>query len=106
MKNFFLRENKFKRIPNKAYCIQISKLNPINFLYTIFDINFKILDDTNYFRFYFTLFGEFLNIDIGWSRRKDHAGFTFSFNFLWLMIEMSTYDIRHWDYDKEEYEKR
>ncbi len=105
MKNLFLREKSFKYIKNKSYCIQIS-LNAIsNFFYTIFDLDINLLTDNYFFRFYFALFGDLLRIDFSWSRKKDHAGFSFDIDFLWFIFNIGTYDIRHWDYENDKYEE-
>jgi len=105
MRNLFIREKKFKNSKNKSYSAQISILNnSFNFVYTILNIKFKFLDDDHYFGLYLTLFGDLLDINIAWTRKTDHAGFKFNFTFLWLMIILETYDIRHWDYDNEKWE--
>ena len=106
MRNLFVREKVFKNIENKAYCVQIAVNKGFNFLYSIFDISFKLFDDTHYFGFYFVLFGDLLKINISWTRRQDKEGniFIFDIDFLWLMINLSTYDTRHWDDDNETWE--
>ena len=104
MKNLFLREKVFKNIENKAYCIQISLNKVSNFLYAIFDLDINILSDNYFFNFYFVLFGEFLRINIGWSRKCDHAGFRFDVDFLWFMFNIGTYDTRHWDDENDRFE--
>jgi len=102
IKNLFVIEKLFKKIPNKGYCVQVGGQG-VNFLYSIFDFNIKVLDDTHYFGLYFTLFGSLLNFNIDWTRRRDHAGFNFDFNLLWLLIHITIYDTRHWDDENEDW---
>lgn len=100
MKNLYIISNIIENT-YKAYSVQIAINKGFNFLYSIFSINVDVLDDTNYFNIYFTLFGSFLNFNISLTRKTDHPGLRFSFNLLWIMIEFSLYDIRHWN-DEEE----
>lgn len=103
IKNFICIENIFKRVPTKGYCFQIGYNKPKNFLWTIFNFDIKILDNTRYFGIYITLFGDLFNVGLDWTRRTDHAGFTFDVSLLWLIIHTTIYDTRHWDYDKEDW---
>jgi len=45
--------------------------------------------DTGYFK-----------LNINWSRKQDHAGFLFLFEFFDFMLMFQIYDNRHWDYEK------
>jgi len=39
----------------------------------------------------------YFNIDISWTRQTDHAGFTFMFEVMGVMLVITIYDHRHWD---------
>lgn len=105
IKNFFHIENLFKNWKNKGYCIQLGLNEGFNFLYQIFNFEIKLLDDTHYFGIYFTLFGSLLSFDVSLTRKCDHAGFEFNFNLLWLLVHITIYDTRHWDYENEDWYK-
>ena len=94
---------KAKRLSeNKTLEVQSMWWKP-NFLYTILDKSIIIWDDSHYFVIYFLLFGDFLQLDIQWTRKTDHAGFRFHITILGLFFEFSIYDNRHWDDEKDDY---
>lgn len=74
-------------------------------LYFAFEnnLNFEMFSYSHIFKFYFSFFN-IININIDWSRRTDHAGFDFSMTILFIDINYNYYDIRHWNYDEEEFE--
>lgn len=100
---FFCREKAFKKIKNKAYCLQISWFG-IDLMYAIknkwLEISADILSDRHYFCFRFNLL-ELINFNLQWSRKSDHAGFCFGLTILGLYFGAITYDTRHWDDENE-----
>lgn len=101
MKNFFVREKSLFK--NKSYCIQLyfSKIytgNPIT-------LAFKLVEYKDYWYYIqLGLFGDIFNLTTYWSRKSDHAGWTFDLTILGLSLHLNIYDIRHWDYDKDSWE--
>lgn len=47
----------------------------------------------------------YFNFWIEWSYKGDHAGFTINLEILTFYFNFKVYDIRHWDYDNNCYEK-
>ena len=45
------------------------------------------------------------NFQIQWTRKQDHAGFQILVEIYKFMFDFKIYDIRHWDYDNNSYEK-
>ena len=43
------------------------------------------------------------SFNCGFSRKCDHAGFNFYWSFWYGLIDISFYDTRHWDADKNRY---
>lgn len=58
--------------------------------------------DTNIFNFTAGLFG-LLEFRINKNKESDHAGLTIQLNLFGLNTDYTHYDIRHWDYDKEDW---
>ena len=48
--------------------------------------------------------GSYFDFRIGWTRNRDHAGFYFLVEIHKFMFDFKIYDIRHWNYEKDEYE--
>ncbi len=44
-------------------------------------------------------------ISLYWNTRQDHAGLVFSVEVLGRELEFNLYDNRHWNYDKQTWEK-
>jgi len=57
------------------------------------EINFYLNEEA---RSYFSL-------DLSWTRKEDHAGFTFRFSLWKFEFEFMIYDGRHWNYDADRY---
>ena len=104
MRNLYLREKPFKGSKNKNYCIQIFVTSISDMFWQTFNCEIVLFDDARYIGLYLNLFGSFLDFKLDWTRRRDHAGFRFIFSLLWFNIDLSTYDSRHWDDDKEQWE--
>jgi hypothetical protein len=67
-----------------------------------FDIELSPSEDT--YHLYFNLFNLF-ELNIIKNDKTDHAGFHFSLNILGLNFDYNHYDIRHWNYDNDDWEK-
>jgi hypothetical protein len=44
-----------------------------------------------------------LDIDIGWTRDRDHAGLVIGFALLGYGVLFRIYDTRHWDYETDSF---
>ena len=92
-----------KPINNRVKEIQLNLC-----LYLKPELNFKIdlsKDyDTNIFNFDIDIFG-LLELNISKNKKQDHAGFWFRFSIFGLDFSYRKYDIRHWDYDNDCWEK-
>jgi hypothetical protein len=47
----------------------------------------------------------YLTIDICWNKEQSHAGFHFLVAIWKLNCEFNLCDVRHWDYEKDEWEE-
>lgn len=88
-------EKPIKWWKNKSFCLQWYPDKPK--VYNLFDMSVKLLTDYHWFGIYITLFGSFLELDLGWTRKSDHAGFRFEITIFGHMFIFYTYDQRHWD---------
>ena len=86
----------------KTYCIQVNIDKGLSFLYSIFAIEFSILNNDNtLLHVQLALFGDLFNFDITWNKRTDHAGISIIFKMLWFTAYLSFCDTRHWDDEKD-----
>jgi hypothetical protein len=69
-----------------------------------FDIDLSQDDDVNIFHFRINLLYLF-QINITKNKKTDHAGFSFNVNIFGLNFNYKHYDIRHWNYDNDDWEK-
>ena len=63
-----------------------------------------IQNNENIFHFYINIFN-LLELNINKNKKSDHAGFRFNMNILGLNFDYTYYDIRHWNYDEDDWEK-
>lgn len=88
----------------KAACLQISLFNPSVF-YTIFKFDVQLLNDEFIFCSRINIFGDLFSFHIEWTRMRDHAGFELTMTIFGFMIHFNIYDCRHWNYDKNCWQK-
>jgi len=100
MKTLFLSHGKTST-PNKYWEFEGLLSAPIYWKYW----NVQILIDTEHvFRFEIAL-GALFQLEIDWTKKRDHAGIRASFNLLGLEITYTIYDCRHWDENTEDWQK-
>lgn len=75
--NIIFRHGRFFLLKNKFWEIQL----------------FRSEDWNHYFNFHFQ-----------WTRKMDHAGFTFEVDILSFGFLFTVYDRRHWNHDKDQWE--
>lgn len=47
----------------------------------------------------------FFRHHLNWTRKQDHAGIDWEFEILGLTLTLNLHDNRHWDYEKDGWEK-
>lgn len=94
--NIFYREDIFKKHPNKNYCIQwqINKPRAVFVIRNSFNISENGIT-------YDFVFFDLISFYVGWTRKEDHAGFTFTFSFFGLCLHNSIHDTRHWNHETD-----
>jgi len=98
MKNLFLIEKALTT--HKSYCIQIYWSKP--YIGSLIDSDFKILRMEDYFfNIKLSILGDIFNFHTRWTRKIDHAGFMFDLTILGFSIHKEIYDVRHWDFEKD-----
>jgi len=70
----------------------------------MFDLNVRLLTDNKWFGIHLNLLGNIFSFDLCWTRRSDHAGFNFDLTILGQSFIFYTYDNRHWDDEKNDWE--
>lgn len=91
----FINEFKLLEAAIKYEFFKLSRF--FNFEIQMFSINYYLLINIS-------IFGLF-DFHISYNDEDDHAGFYFNINVLGLFFEFNIYDIRHWDFDNECWEK-
>lgn len=91
MKHYLLYSKLISK--NKAFETQISgswSISPEVYL------KIELVSDTSWFSVRLCLFNV-IDISIGWSRKRDHAGFCLELKFIYLFLLLNLYDTRHWN---------
>lgn len=97
-KNLFTRFYTLSPLKRLEFQMYLSKL-----YYRGLEFHIRIFGEKAYFQFYLDLY--FLTINIDFTRRCYHPGVCFDFSILTFSFESKVYDIRHWDYELEQYSK-
>lgn len=95
-------EDTIKWCKNKSFCLQWypDKIN----IFEGFKLKLLILSDEHWFGLYTSFLGNIFSFDLSWTRKRDHAGFNFDLTVLGQSFIFYTYDHRHWDDDKNDWE--
>ena len=50
--------------------------------------------------------GPYFNFQVNWTKKCDHAGFTFLIGIHKFLFDFKIYDVRHWNYEDNNYETK
>ena len=86
----------------KAFCVQSDFFEP-HFNYNFINFNLKLFAERNIIFLNTQLLGDFFHFTLKCDYKTDHAGFYIGINIFGLDSHINIYDIRHWDFDKNQW---
>ncbi len=107
IKNWLYSEREIPGSKNKNYNFQLYPLMAKT-IFPLINLKFYLLEDWCWFDLRLFIFGGFINFETKWTKKRDHAGFEFSFGIAGINLIFYIYDSRHWDDEKDcwnEYEE-
>jgi len=101
--HLFLKYGK-TRTPNKYWEVEVTATHPKHLNWSYWNIQPFLHDEQNIISSCISLGGA-LQIDVSWTRNRDHAGAYAQISVLGLELNATVYDNRHWNYEENTWEK-